>query len=185
MEIHQSILFKPVINCFGSPNSGKSTLAPYLFSTCKSRGANCEIILEAAKDYIYEKNKVKIWNQPYVFGEQLQRMIRAIEDVDFIITDSPLLLSIIYTPDCFSELKSLAKQTYSYFDNYAYMLPVFPKYQNTGRRHSKAESTKLSKAILELVYEENNDSRVLVFKDHDLEKNTQAIIQHANLERFF
>lgn len=185
MEIHQSILFKPVINCFGAPNSGKSTLASHLYSICKSRGANCEKVEEVAKDIVYEKNKYKIWNQPYVFGNQLNRMVRVVEDVDFIINDSPLLLAAIYCPDCFNELKPLAKQAYSYFDNYAYMLPVHPDYKKTGRKHSKAECLRLSEEISDLMHQENNEDRILTFKDHDLVRNTEAIIEHAKLFNFF
>lgn len=185
MEIHQSFLFKPVINCFGAPNSGKTTLASHIYSICKSRGANCEKIEEVAKDIVYEKNRYKIWNQPYVFGNQLNRMIRVIEENDFIITDSPLLLAVIYAPDCFDLLKPLARQTYSYFDNYAYILPVHSNYKKTGRKHTKAECLRISEEISDLVHKETNEDRILTFTGHDLDQNTEAIIEHAQLFNFF
>jgi nicotinamide riboside kinase len=183
--IHQSILYKPVINIFGSPNSGKSVLASYIFSQLKTKGCNCELVQEVAKDIVYEKSKYKIWNQPYVFGRQLDRMIRLVEDVDVIITDSPILLSYIYTPDCFSELKPLTEQAYSYFDNFAYILPVHEKYDSKGRIHKKADLQRISKEINELVFKNNPNDRILELKDHNLETNFQLIEKHSNLERFY
>lgn len=185
MEIHHSILYKPVINLFGCPNSGKSTLASYLFAICKKNGAKCEMIGEVAKDIVYEKNKFKIWNQPYVFGNQLNRLIRVIEDVDFIITDSPILLSIVYTPECFSELEALAVQAFSYFDNYSYILPLHKDYCASGRRHKKSESEILSAKIKLLAHEHSTNNRVVDLETHDLEQNAQDIINHAQLSNFF
>ena len=113
--MHHSELYKKVINICGAPCSGKSSLAAHLFSDFKSRGLNCELVTEAAKTVIYEKTKHKIWNQPLIFGEQLQGILRVIDEVDFVITDSPIILGIAYRPDCFSCLDDLIKQSFSYF----------------------------------------------------------------------
>mgnify|MGYP001569422873 CR=1 FL=1 len=182
-EIHQSILYKPVINIAGPPNSGKSTLASLLFSECKIKGCNCELVTEVAKDLVYEKSKYRIWNQPYVFGNQLARLIRVIEYIDFIITDSPIILSIVYTPECFSSLENLVKQCFSYFNNYSYILPLHKDFSEKGRKHTKKECILLSEKITNIVTE--NCKNTLILENHNTTENVEKIIEHAKLVNFF
>ena len=85
-----------VVNLFGPPCAGKSTCAAYIFAALKMQGVNCELVTEYAKDKTWEHNNTAIACQEYVFGNQSYRMARCRDDVDVIITDSPLPLSIIY-----------------------------------------------------------------------------------------
>lgn len=85
-----------VINLFGNPGSGKSTVAAYLFSELKSRGLEVELVTETAKDLVWDEDRKRLSNQMYVFSTQLHRVDRLIGKVQYIITDSPLLLQIGY-----------------------------------------------------------------------------------------
>ena len=87
-----------VINLFAPSGSGKSTGAAYIFSMLKMNGISCELIQEFAKDKVWENNTeiFKPENQVYIFGKQFYRMSRLKDKVDYIITDSPLLLSNVY-----------------------------------------------------------------------------------------
>ena len=85
-----------VINLFGNPGSGKSTVAAYLFSELKSRGLEVELVTETAKDLVWDEDIKRLSNQMYVFSTQLHRVDRLIGKVQYIITDSPLLLQIGY-----------------------------------------------------------------------------------------
>lgn len=182
--MHHSELYKKVINICGAPNSGKSSLAAHLFSDFKSRGLNCELVTEAAKTVIYEKTKHKIWNQPLIFGEQLQGILRVIDEVDFVITDSPIILGIAYRPDCFSTLDDLIKQTFSYFNNYCYILPINNNFKKTGRRHTKAECVDLQNNIINIVCDNAEQKKIVELEDHDYAKNTEIIFQHAEISSF-
>ena len=51
-----------VCNLFGSPGTGKSTLAAYVFAKLKMLGINCELVTEFAKDKTWENNKTALAN---------------------------------------------------------------------------------------------------------------------------
>lgn len=88
-----------IVNIFAGPGAGKSTIACALFAELKYRGINCEYIPEYAKDATWEKRGPKVFQaQEYIFGKQNFRVSRVIEEVDLIITDSPVLMGTVYTP---------------------------------------------------------------------------------------
>lgn len=84
------------INLFGPPGAGKSTTRARAFSDLKLAGVNVEEVPEVAKDLVWEKRDVTLNCQPYVFAKQYRNMHRLFNQVDCIITDSPVLLSSFY-----------------------------------------------------------------------------------------
>lgn len=89
---------KPIIvNLFGGPGSGKSTTAAGVFNKLKLAGVNCEIVTEFAKHVTWKKDLNTLKNQIYVFAKQHDRMFHLKEQVEVIITDSPIIMGLIYT----------------------------------------------------------------------------------------
>lgn len=74
-----------VINLFGGPGAGKSTLAALLFHHLKIRGLSCEMALEYAKDKVWEESYSTLHNQIYVFGKQHTSIKQGEEGVNNII----------------------------------------------------------------------------------------------------
>jgi adenylate kinase family enzyme len=88
-----------IINLYGGPGTGKSTGAAYIFSMLKMHNINCELVTEYAKDRVWQEDFKTLKNQIYVDGKQYQRIMRLRGQVDYIITDSPILMGINYIPD--------------------------------------------------------------------------------------
>lgn len=88
-----------VINLFGGPCSGKSTCAAYVFSKLKMLGINTELVTEYAKDLVWENNNEVLNNQLLILGNQFNRIKRLNNKVDFVVCDSPILNSIVYSTD--------------------------------------------------------------------------------------
>jgi len=89
-----------LINLWGGPGTGKSTTAAGLFSLMKLKGYDVELVPEYAKDLTWEGHHNKLADQNYVFAKQHRRIARLVEhDLDYVITDSPLLFTIYYMPE--------------------------------------------------------------------------------------
>lgn len=85
-----------VINLFGGSGLGKSTTAAGLFYYMKLHDYHVELVSEFVKEWAWDSIQIKQYDQLYIAGQQAKRESRLYDKVDYIITDSPLLLSPIY-----------------------------------------------------------------------------------------
>lgn len=144
-----------VVNFFSGPGTGKSTHAAALFAALKRRHLNVELVTEYAKDLVWEERFTTLENQIYVFGKQLQRMTRLLEKTELLVTDSPLLFSIIYNsqlPACFNDT---VVHVFNEFNNINYFLERSKPYQTAGRMQTEEEARVVDQKILNLLNELN------------------------------
>ena len=87
-----------VINLYCGPGGGKSTGAAKLFAHLKQQDKNVELVTEFAKQLTWQNRQVDLSNQIYVFAKQHSKLFHLEDEVDVVVTDSPLLLSLIYRP---------------------------------------------------------------------------------------
>jgi nicotinamide riboside kinase len=86
-----------VVNLFGAPSVGKSTMGMYLGYELKSRGIECEYVPEYAKDVVYEHRDELLNDQIYIFAQQNRRLKRLLNNnVRVAIVDAPIILSCVY-----------------------------------------------------------------------------------------
>lgn len=85
------------INFFGGPGVGKSTLAPDTYSYFKKRHRNVESVAEWIKGWAHQGYKPRSHDQLFVFGNQLHAEDTLLQSVDFVASDSPLLLNTAYS----------------------------------------------------------------------------------------
>ena len=142
-----------VINLFGPPGSGKSTGAAEIFATLKKLGVNAELVTEFAKDKTWEHNATALGCQEYIFGKQSYRLSRCRNDVDVIVTDSPLPLSIIYNnnPALGEKFNEVVLNIFNTYRNYNYYINRVKPYNPKGRNQTEAESDALSEPIKNLL----------------------------------
>lgn len=141
-----------VVNLTGAPGAGKSTGAAKIFSELKQLGVNCELVGEFAKDKTWEHNVTALSCQEYVFGKQSYRLARCRDEVDVIITDSPLPLAIIYTnkEEIKKPLTELVMAVYNTYDNINFFINRVKPYNPKGRNQTAEESDQLSVEIKHL-----------------------------------
>ncbi len=129
-----------VINLFGGPGTGKSTTAAGLFFALKSEGVSCELASEYAKDAVWGETTAVLRNQIYVFGKQHQRINRLIDKVDYVITDSPLLMSCMYGEHVGEHFLQLVDIEHRKFNNINIFLHRQKQYISAGRLQNEEEA---------------------------------------------
>lgn len=144
--------FKPkVINFFGGPGAGKSTMSTLTFAELKLKGYNSELIQEYAKDATWEKRGHKVFAaQDYIFAKQHFRLSRVAEEVDFVVTDAPLLLSLAYIPPEFGipSLRQVIIEAYNQYDNLNLFVLRSKDYNPSGRNQTEDQAKELDNRIM-------------------------------------
>lgn len=138
-----------VVNLFGGPGTGKSTGAAYIFSKLKLDGIDAELITEYAKDKVWEKNEKVFDCQLYVTGKQSYRIFRCYGEVDVIVTDSPILLGIVYTKS--ETLKAAIAEESRKYNNINVYLNRVKKYNPNGRFQNETEAKNIDAQMIELL----------------------------------
>lgn len=140
-----------VVNLYGGPGCGKSTTAALVFGELKKKGINCEMALEYAKDKVWEESLKTLDDQIYIFGKQLHKLWRLKDKVDVIITDSPLLMSMLYDKEKSELFKALIFEQYKNFDNLDFFITRSTIYERVGRIQSEEEAEVLDGKLLDII----------------------------------
>lgn len=85
-----------IINLYGGPGTGKSTSAAYLYYLLKADGKNVELVREYVKDWAWEQRKITTYDQIYFLGKQVRRESMLYGKVDWVVTDSPVMMNLYY-----------------------------------------------------------------------------------------
>lgn len=96
-----------IANLFAGPGSGKSTLAHGLMHEFKSKGVSAEFAHEWIKHPVWQGRTD--FSQYYVWAKQQRLIDGLVGKVDIIVTDSPTLLSLVYSPDEPEVFRTLVK----------------------------------------------------------------------------
>lgn len=125
---------------FGGPGCGKSTMTADVFARLKWQGVDCEMALEYAKNKVWEDCEATLKNQIYVFGKQLHRQFVLEDKVPVVLSDSPLLLSILYDHQNNPIFRELVLQQFHRNHNINVFLKRRKKYVKNGRMQTLEEA---------------------------------------------
>ena len=148
----------PIVVCFaGSPGSGKATTTASVFSTLKKLNINAELVTEYAKDKTWGGNMCALRCQEYVFGKQSYKLARCRDDVDVIVTDSPLFLGLMYNnnPALDEHFDYLVMNVFNSYNNMVYFVNRVKPYNPKGRNQTEDESNELAKKTKDLMQKFN------------------------------
>jgi nicotinamide riboside kinase len=158
-----------LIQIFGAPSSGKSTLASELYTEMKKKGFNSILVNEYSTEYIAEYG---IPNSPidqmFIFYKQLNKEIMFLESKDYVICDSSSILNYFYFRQLFSEklskkdiasINHLQKEILKHIntiDQIFYVPPIVSDDVSDGiRYHNEEQITKIDRWIKSYLELEN------------------------------
>lgn len=167
---------KVLVNLFGAPGAGKSTVATGIFSRLKLLGVRAEYVGEVAKDFTWEERKRSLDFQPYVTAKQSRNIERLMGKVDVVVTDSPPLLGSFYAkyygltyPESFHRFALDMHTTYLQ-PALNYYLRRTKAYDPIGRNQDEAESQAIALAQSEWLAKMRGK-----FRPTELDGDEQAI----------
>lgn len=167
-----------VINLFGGPGIGKSTLAAGLFHTMKVRGMSVELVTEVAKDLIWEGRRTMLTEQDHVFSEQNKRLRRLVGQVEYAVVDSPLLMGIAYCRDFFPKtFFPYVVETVRTYNNINILLTRTFKYDQVGREQTEEGAIEKDNIIKHLLHTYDIDHHELVSDSTTCSKILEHVAQ--------
>ena len=153
VEVSQKPL---VVNFYAGPGAGKTTSAMELTAALKKAGVNVEYVQEYAKELVLENRTELLVDQQHVTDEQYHRLDRLRNSVDVIVTDSPVLLGIVYGGDKIDDAyRQKIRSYYDSFNNLDLQIERKTVYQSAGRIQTEEEARALDRAIVEMLNEQN------------------------------
>lgn len=145
-----------VINLLGGPGTGKSATAWALSGLMKRAGMNMEYISEAAKDYTWEGRHNILTEQDFIFAEQHARIRRLVGKVDYVVTDSPIILGFMYMPEDFpASFKAYVLDTFNTYNNINILLKRTVPYDQNGRNQNEEEAKEIDVELKNFLSENN------------------------------
>lgn len=176
-----------VINLYGAPSSGKSTVRADLFSRLKRLGINCEEVSEAAKRFTWAKRHMSLNCQPYLFGKQLHETVVLDGQVDVVITDSPLILcchygrksSVNYPESFYQSIIDISNQ----MDTMDYFLRRVHPYNPSGRNQTEAQSDAVAIDLIDILQHAGVSYQMIDGDDKAAELIAQHVLARLNSDK--
>lgn len=151
-----------VINMLGGSGIGKSTTAAGLYYHMKLNHMNVELVREYVKVLAWQGTKIGRFDQVNIFGEQCKLEHTLYGKVDYIVTDSPIILApiyeIFYHNDSMMEeaaLKFLKKSKESGIEQLNVLLQRNKPYDPKGRFQTEQEAITVDKLTLDFLNKYN------------------------------
>lgn len=172
-----------IISFVAGPSAGKSTMAGQLFGHMKQKRLNVEYVQEFAKDLTW-KRSISLDDQLYVLGNQHNRLYTLLGQVDYVVTDSPLFLSLHYaekslkkyqnSSDVKKAIEDLVLAVSDQLDETIYFVDrAERKFVQAGRNQNEAESKLIDSSVIDLLKKHAKPFKVI--------SNIKEVIKDLNV----
>lgn len=155
-----------IINLFGGPGTGKSTTSAGLFYHMKLNNISVELVTEFAKDLVWDNRSTD--DQIQILGEQYHRLWRLQNKVQYVVTDSPLFLSVIYGEIYMPQWQHFApfvNELVNSFSNINVFLNRVKPFHQAGRYQTETQARELDRTILAELADHQHDIHFTVDAD--------------------
>jgi nicotinamide riboside kinase len=139
------------INLYGGPSSGKSTLAAQIFAELKVLNKRVELVREYAKELVYEGQNMKKLTEAdrlIILAEQFRRESILLTSVDYIITDSPMILTAYFHR--YEYAKDIVLRHLNPLELHIWVERP-PIFEEVDRSHNEEESKQIDKEMLDFI----------------------------------
>lgn len=140
-----------IIHIFGGPHAGKSVLAADVYSLMKksAKFGSVELVQEFAKELVWQERFEELSDQRIVTAGQIQKTMPLNGRVDYLISDSPLHLGLVYAGSQLDDVQDLILDNVAQF---ARKINVFVRrgstaFEQEGRVHNEEQSKHLDDEI--------------------------------------
>lgn len=145
-----------MVNLYAGPGAGKTTSAWEIAARLKKENINTEYVSEYAKELVWEDKNSPLLDgseksQTVLFEEQNRRLERLQGKVSVIVTDSPLLLNLMYLKEPAPELERKVFEAYGKYNNFNMFIRRGEDYEQTGRIQTLDESVAIDGRIKEML----------------------------------
>lgn len=146
-----------VVNLFGGPGAGKTAAAWEIAKILKKGNVLTEYIPEYAKDLVWAERfdllDGSFAHQLRILEEQNRRLKCVQGKVDVAVTDSPVILGLIYQKYPSEDLKREAFKAYNSYFNFNLFIerPKNRQFEQAGRIHTEQESLEKDREIINLL----------------------------------
>ena len=170
-----------VINGYGGPGAGKSTACMEITAALKKAGYGAEYVQEYAKELVYDKNMEILdgsaKNQFEILKEQTRRVDRLYDQVDFIVTDSPILLNEIYNKELTPEYRDIVGKIQNSYSNFSFFIERdVSNFEEEGRIHNLAESIQKDQEIRDMLLD--NDIKYKTYNHENINEIVNDAINY-------
>lgn len=156
-----------VINAFAGPGAGKTTSCLEIAEKLKKQGFVTEYVQEYAKDLVYDNNLTMLdghyEHQFAILNEQMKRINRLYGKVDFIVTDSPILLNNTYlnedkNTEVYSSYSDSVNKLYGLYNNFNYFVERDTSaFEKEGRIHNLEQSIAIDNELKNMLHDNKID----------------------------
>ncbi len=163
-----------VINLFGGSGLGKSTTAALIFGEMKLAGLHCELVREFVKEWAWQGRTIRPEDQVTIYENQFAREKMYYNKLDYVVTDSPLLLGPVYqkyysgtdsmAPQVLEDIANAEQNGVTYFN---FVLQRNKEFDPRGRYETAGQAKEVDAMVLSYLQEKKVPYHVIKSDDRD------------------